>query len=131
MKFAPIVLRVLLAMPLIIFGLNKFVGFMEMPLPDEGSMAATFMMTMYGTYLAKFVALGEIVGGLMLLMKKTSALGAIIVMPILLNILAFHLFVDGEMSGIGMGVMLVVFDAAILYFNRERLLPILGDNGAA
>lgn len=130
MKYAPVVLRVLLAIPMIVFGLNKFLGFIPMPTPEEGSQAAAFMMAMYGTYLAKFVALGEITGGLLLLCKRTSALGAIILMPILLNILAFHLFVEGEAQGMLIGILLLIFDLIILYLNREALLRILIEDEA-
>lgn len=131
MKYASIIFRVLLALPMIIFGLNKFFHFMEVPPPEEGSMAATYMMVMFGTYLGKFVAIGEIVGGLMLLIKKTAALGAIILMPILLNILAYHFFVDGEMQGAVIGIMLVFFAVVVMVLNKDRLLPIIGDKGAA
>lgn len=131
MKHLPLILRVLLAIPMIFFGINKYAHFMEMPPPEEGSLAAGYMMTLFGTYLWHWVAATEIVGGIMLLMKKTSLFGAIILMPVLLNIVGYHLFVDGEMQGAVMGIMLTLFAVAIMYFNKARIAPILGEEGAA
>lgn len=104
---------------------------MEMPPPEEGSIAATYMAALFGTYLWKIVAGTEIIGGLLLLSKKTSLFGAILLMPVLLNIVFYHLFVDGEMQGAMMGLIFTLFAIGIMYFNKARISPIFSDEGAA
>ena len=95
MKYLPIVLKVLLALPLLIFGLNKLLPspFIQMP-PPAGAEAQLYMSALFGTYLAKSVALVEVVAAILLFVKKWENIALVILFPISLNILLFHLFHD-------------------------------------
>lgn len=131
MKFLPFIFRMLLALPMLIFGANKFIEFMPAPPLEPGSLPALFFTGLASTYLIYFIGLTEIVAAILLLFKKTSAFGALILMPISLNIVAYHLFVDGDTMGMGIGFFILVLNAGILYFNKARLLPIINEEGAA
>ncbi|MCE2777780.1 MAG: DoxX family membrane protein [Algoriphagus sp.] len=98
------IIRVLLALILIIFGLNKFLNFI--PLPPMPEAAQAFMGALIETgYLMVIVAIVEIIAGIFLLINRYSAFMLILIFPILLNALLFHLFLD--LKGIG-GALLTI-----------------------
>lgn len=106
------ILRAILALSLILFGVNKFFGFMplfEMPLA-----AANFMESIQNTgYVFYVVALLEVVIGLMLLFKKWVPFALILLAPISFNILLFHLFLD--ISDIWVAIIIVVINILLIY----------------
>lgn len=101
-KFIPIITKVMLAFLLTVFGLNKFLGFIQV-LPPPDPIAQTFLGAMFGSYLGKTVGAFEIVGGLLLLLPAMSFVGVLVLAPIVFNIVAFHVAHDF----IGNGIWLV------------------------
>ncbi|MFT5238777.1 MAG: putative oxidoreductase, partial [Flavobacteriaceae bacterium] len=87
------ILRIILSLGLIIFGLNKFFGFMPIPeLPED---ASSFMFSLEASgYVLQIVGFLEIVIGLMLLINKAVPFALLLLAPISANILLFHLFLD-------------------------------------
>lgn len=89
----------LLGLLMIVFGLNKFFGFIPVqPPPDET--AQQFLGTMFNSYLFVVVATAEIIGGVLLFSQKTRKWGIYLLAPILFNIVAFHLAHDFIGNGI-------------------------------
>ena len=99
MNKAQTIAGAILGLLFITFGLNFFLHFIPMPSPPEGSPAANFMGAMYGTGFLTFVKVLEILGGVLTALPKTRTLGLIILTPIVVNILAFHVFIT---SGAGL-----------------------------
>lgn len=109
--FAKIV-RLLLGAMLVLFGLNKFLGFM--PLPELPEKAASFMTSLVNTgYVLKAVGVLEIIIGVLLLMKKWVAFALTLLAPISINILLFHLFLDVE--GIAGALIVAVLNGMLIY----------------
>ena len=84
---------------MVIFGLNKFFGFIPVS-PPEDATAQQFLMTMFGSYLFMVVATVEIFGGILLFFRKTRFLGWLLLTPIVFNIVVFHLAHDFIGNGI-------------------------------
>lgn len=126
MKYLPIILRFLYGVPMVLAGVSKFVP-MEQPPFEEGSKAAIYMTAFGATYLVTLVGVTEIIGGLLMFFKKTSALGAIILAPVLVNILGYNLTVDPSLTGIIMSLIFTILAIAVFYFEKERLLPIINN----
>lgn len=107
--------QILLGIALIVFGSNKFLNFL--PLPEgtpEGAMS--FFGAMINTgYLFYLVGLVEVVTGLLFLTNKWVPFGLILIAPVLVNILLFHLFLD--MAGIAPGLILSII--AIILFKKH------------
>ena len=99
--------RFLLAIMMIVFGANKFLGFIEMP-PPEGKLAQQFMGAMFTTYLFKVVALSQIIGGVLLMIPRTAFIGFLIILPILVNIVGYHLFHDMPGNGLWLIVLFLM-----------------------
>ena len=87
------ILRIILALGLLVFGLNKFIGFI--PQPELSPEAAGFMNSLIDTgYVLYFLGILEIFIGLLLLLKKWVPFALLVLVPISVNILLFHIFLD-------------------------------------
>jgi len=115
------VTRSLLALILIVFGLNKFLNFM--PLPPMPEPAESFMGALMDTgYIMVIVAALEVISGIFLMINKYSALILVIVFPVLLNAFLFHLFLD--FKGIGGALLALSLTVFLMYksFNTYKAL---------
>ena len=93
MKHVPTIAGGLLGLLFVVFGLNFFLQFIPMPPgPPEGSPPALFMAAMFPTGYLTFVKVLEILGGVLVAIPRTRALGLLVLGPILVNILSFHVF---------------------------------------
>lgn len=106
------IVRILLGVILLVFGANKFFGFI--PLPELPEQANNFMTSLGATgYVLKIVGVLEIVIGALLLMKKWVAFALTLLAPISINILLFHLFLD--VTGIGGALLVAVLNGILIY----------------
>ena len=113
-------IRFLLGLIMVNSGLNKFLHYMPMPEMTEQAME---LMAAFGAsgYMFPLIAITEIIAGILLLSKKYTALGAVLMMPITVNILLFHAFLDT--AGMVMGIVLLLINIVILVFRKETSLP--------
>ncbi len=80
----------MLAVLFITFGSNKFLNFMAIPPPIDSN-AQAFMTGMFSSYLSSLVGFVEIFSSFMLLFRRTRFLGFLIIIPVVLNIILYHL----------------------------------------
>jgi putative oxidoreductase len=115
MKIATIIARILLALIFIVFGSNAFLHFLPMPPPPQG---------LVGDYLRVFVASGyiyvigamQIVGGLLLLIRRFVPLGLTILAAIIFNILVFHALMAPE--GFPPGLVVTLLELFLVWRYR-------------
>ena len=87
------VLRILLGIFVLIFGLNKFLNFLPAPEGMSANAGAYFGALVNGKTM-DLVALVEIVAGLALIFNKFGALMAVILMSVSVNAVLFHAVLD-------------------------------------
>jgi|6_EtaG_2_1085325.scaffolds.fasta_scaffold95821_2 hypothetical protein len=106
--------RIFLGVLLVVFGLNGFFGFI--PLPTHGGEAAAFLGALGATgYMFPLIKFVEVLSGLLLLTNRRVSLALAMVVPVLVNILAFHLFLSAD------GVMIpLLMTAATVYLIHTR-----------
>ncbi|HTB84092.1 MAG TPA: DoxX family protein [Candidatus Sulfotelmatobacter sp.] len=114
MKITTIIARILLGLVFVVFGANKFLHFLPNP-PMQGA-GAQFMGAMFETHYLYVVATFEVTGGLLLLAGRFVPLGLTLLGPVIVNILAFHIFMDNS----GLPVALVVSALALFLLWRHR-----------
>lgn len=115
MKKAELIIRILLGAMVLLFGSNKFLGFM--PMPPMTAEATTFMGALYNTgYMLKIVGLVQIITGGLLLSNKFTPLALVLLFPVMINAFFFHLFLD--ISGIG-GALFAVAMNVFLFFRHK------------
>ena len=115
MKIPILVCRLLLGFIFFVFGLNGILHFLpQPPIPGDAGIFATILMT--HKYMT-FVALLQIVGGLLLLVGRYIPLGLTILAPILVNILLFHITLMGG-SGIAPGLVCTLLELFLVFAYR-------------
>lgn len=113
------IVRILLGVILVLFGLNKLLPTAFIPLPEMPDDAAKFMTSLSTTgYVLKIVGILEIMIGAMLLLKKWVAFALILLAPISINILLFHLFLD--VSGIGGALLVTILNGMLIYKHWQQ-----------
>ena len=111
-----------LALLMVVFGFNKFLGFIPVE-PPADPIAQQFMGAMFSTYLFKVVAIAEIIGGILLVIPKTKFIGWLMLLPIIFNIVAFHIAHD--FIGNGIWLLPIVLFVAISYFNKDNIISLV------
>lgn len=125
MKFTVIAARVLLGLIFVVFGLNGFFNFIQPP--EMNDTARTFMGALAGTgYFMIVVKLVEVVSGLMILTGRFLPLGLILLAPVSVNILLFHIFLDP--STLAMAVIIVVMQLFLAWAYRDSFSSVLQAN---
>lgn len=115
------ILRIILALGLIVFGLNKFIGFMEMP--EMPANAGGFMSSLQATgYVLPIVGALEIIIGLLLLANKSVPFALLLLAPISVNILLFHLFLD--LPSIAGALVIAIINVILIYKHWKVYRPL-------
>ena len=117
-KVLAIICQVLLGLMFVVFGLNGFLHFISMgPPPPPSSLPGEYMASMMGSGWMHIVSGLEVVGGLLVLAGVTAPLGLIILGPIIVNALLFHLLMVGG-HGIGPAAAAAVLALVLVYAYR-------------
>ncbi len=109
-----IALRIVLGLILIIFGANKFIGFM--PTPELPEAAANFMGALNKTgYMFPLIGAVEVIVGLLLILNKWVGLALVVLAPVALNMVLFHIKLAP--GGIGAAALVTILNAVLIYAN--------------
>ena len=125
MKYVKFILCLLFGLMFINAGLDKFLHYMPMPedMPEEAKDAFGALMKL--PWLLPLVGIVEIVGGLLFILPKTRALGAIVILPIMVGILLHNCTVAPAAPGIGIAAVLFLINLWMLNDNREKYKTLL------
>tara|TARA_R110002049_G_scaffold107830_4_gene255637 strand:+ start:98 stop:499 length:402 start_codon:yes stop_codon:yes gene_type:complete len=115
-------LCILFGLMMVNSGLNKFFNYMPMPEMTEET------MQLMGAFVAikwifPLVAITEIMGGVLIAIPRTRALGAIVILPVMVGILVHHLVHD--MSTIGIVLVLLGINIWAIVANWNKYLPMI------
>lgn len=114
-------LRIVLGLILIIFGANKFIGFM--PTPDLPEAAGNFMGALANTgYMFPLIGLVEIIVGLLLVFNKWVAFALVLLAPVAVNMVLFHLKLAP--GGIGPAALVTILNVILIYANWDKYKPL-------
>lgn len=116
MKKIEIVVRYLLALVYLVFGLNYFLHFIPMP-PMSGT-PGTYMGILFTSNYLLIVKILEVSAGVLLALNLYTRLAALILLPISVNILLFHVLIAGNPA---MSIVILLLNVALLYFYAEDL----------
>lgn len=116
------VIRILLALVLLVFGSNKFFQFL--PAPEGMSAdAGAYFTALASVKLFTLIAIVEILTGLALLFNKWGALMALILMSVAVNAVLFHAMLDPGNIGFALGVL--VLNLLVLYGYKDKYKQLL------
>ncbi|WP_298319894.1 DoxX family membrane protein [uncultured Aquimarina sp.] len=109
-----VALRILLGVLLIVFGSNKFIGFLpdfEFANPEAGALFGALA----SSYILKTVGLIEVIVGLLLVSNKAVPFALVLMAPISVNIILFHATLDP--ANIAPGAFVFLINAFLIYAN--------------
>ena len=104
-------------------GLNKFFHYMPVPkdLPEKVVKAGTAFMEI--GWLMPLVGSAEIVGGILLILPRTRALGAMILIPVLTGVLLANIYMMP--SALPMVFIIIAVIVWTVLDNKEKYLPMI------
>jgi len=112
---AIVVARILLGALFLLFGLNFFLHFLKMPMPTGD--AGTYMGVLFMHHFLYVVGALQVIGGLLLLVGRFVPLGLVLLGPVIVNILLYHMLL--EPNGIAPGVVVTVLELFLLFAYRK------------
>ncbi|WP_298555434.1 DoxX family membrane protein [uncultured Algibacter sp.] len=115
------VLRILLGLFVLVFGLNKFLDFI--PMEEMSADAGAYFGALANSKTLTLVALVEIAAGLALIFNKFGALLALILMSVSVNAVLFHATLEpGSIPG---ALVLLVLNILVLYGYKNKYKDLL------
>jgi len=118
-----LVVSILFGLMFINAGLNKFFNYIPVPedLPEKMMNAMKAIMEI--GWLLPLIAVAEIIGGILFMIPKYRALGAIVIFPVMIGILLTNLLIAP--SGLPMALALLAINLWVIIENREKYLPMI------
>jgi putative oxidoreductase len=120
MQIATLIARILLGMIFLVFGLNGFLTFLHMP-PPEG-LAAQFIGALFASHYAYFLFALQILASLLLLTNQYVALALAVLAPIIVNILAFHIFMAP--TGVPLALLTTILWMVVMTRHLDAFRPL-------
>ena len=121
MRYAILGARILLGLIFLVFGLNMILHFIRMP-PPVGD-AVTWYSIMSGHHWMNFVAVVELICGVLLLVNRFVPLALVLLAPTIVNILLFHALLWPHGASIAiLALVLEVFLVAVYWRSFRPLL---------
>ncbi len=122
MKTATIIARTLLGLIFVVFGSNAFLHFIPMP-PMPDGLASDYMKSLFMSHYFYVVAVTQILGGLLVLSGRFTALGLLFLGPVIVNILCYHIFLNHE--GLPLACVVAVLALFLLWQKRGNFAGLL------
>uniref|UniRef100_UPI00404B37D6 DoxX family protein n=2 Tax=Gelidibacter sp. TaxID=2018083 RepID=UPI00404B37D6 len=122
MKIFKFILCLLFSLMFINAGLDKFLHYMPIP-PMEPELLKVGEAFMTISWLMPLIAIVGIIGGLLFIFPKTRALGAIVILPVMVGIMlhnAVYMPIGLAIAGI-----LFLINLWVLYVNKNKYQSII------
>ena len=116
MKILTLIVRLLLGLIFLVFGLNGFLNFLSMgPMPT--GLAGQFVGALFLSHYFWVVAALQIAGGALLLVNRFVPLGLVLLGPVIVNIVLYHVFLN--LTGVALAIVVVVLWLIVFYGHRQ------------
>ena len=115
MKIVTLIARLLLGLMFLVFGLNGFLNFINMPMPT--GLAGQFIGALAMSHYFWVVAALQVAGGALLLVNRFVPLALVLLGPVIVNIILYHLFLNP--SGAGLAAVVVILWGIVFYSYRQ------------
>jgi putative oxidoreductase len=116
MRIVALIARLLLGLISVVFGLNGFLNFLSMgPMPS--GLAGQFIGALAQSHYFWVVAALQVVGGALLLVNRYVPLGLVLLGPVIVNIILYHVFLNP--TGVGLAILVVILWLIVFYWHRQ------------
>ena len=93
-KYLPCIAGVLLGLCFLMASIPVLFSLVKIPSLPEGTPAWHFMQAFVPTGYIRFVKMFEFVGGIVVMIPRLRNIGLLLLGPVIVNIIAFHVLVD-------------------------------------
>lgn len=123
-RFLPAIARILMGLAFTVFGLNGFFHFIpepKTPMPEGAAAFAGGLMK--SGYMFPMIMGTQLLVGILLLINRFVPLALVLIIPVLVNIIAFHIFL--QPAGIVPGAVLMLIELYLAWCHRSAYRPLL------
>ena len=125
-RFLSAIARILMGLGFFIFGLNGFLQFIPQPKTPMPEGAVAFAGALMKTgYMFPLIAGTQLLVGVLLLVNRFVPLALVLIMPVLVNIIAFHIFLAPSASAMAPGAILMALELYLAWAYRDYYRPML------
>lgn len=122
-RFVPSIARVLLGLMFVVFGLNGFLAFIPPPPTGIPAPAMAFFGALSATgYMIPLISATQLLAGALLLTGVAVPLALVLLAPILVNIIAYHLFLDR--GSLPIPAVVVGAELYLAWVHRDAFRPL-------
>ena len=116
MKILTLIARLLLGLIFVVLGLNGFLNFLSMgPMPS--GLAGQFIGALMLSHYFWVVAALQIAGGALLLVNRFVPLALVLLGPVIVNIILYHVFLNP--TGAPLAIVVVILWLIVFYRHRQ------------
>ena len=116
MKNLTLIARLLLGLIFVLFGLNGFLNFLSMgPMPS--GLAGQFVGALVLSHYFWIVAALQVAGGALLLVNRFVPLSLVLLGPVIVNIILYHVFLNP--TGIALAIVVAILWLIVFYARRQ------------
>ena len=117
MKILTLIARLLLGLIFVVFGLNGFLNFLSMgPMPS--GLAGQFVGALVLSHYFWVVAALQVAGGALLLVNRFVPLALVLLGPVIVNIILYHVFLNP--TGIALAIVVAILWLIVFYAHRQH-----------
>ena len=127
-KYPPVIAGIVLGLLFVMASVMFFLKLYPEPKFPEGSPIAHFMSAFGPTGYMHVVKVFELLGGILVAIPRTRNLGLLVLGPIIVNIIAFHIFIAGAKGLLDpMFGVIVLCTLYLLWVGRKQFAGLIGD----
>lgn len=116
MRIVVLIARLLLGLIFVVFGLNGFLNFLNMG-PAPTGLAGQFIGALFVSHYYWVIAALQIIGGVLLLVNRYVPLGLVLLGPIIVNIICYHIFLLP--AGAALAAVVTILWLIVFYDKRQ------------
>jgi len=119
-KHLPTIAGILLGLCFLAASVPVLLNLITIPKMPEGTPAAHFMAAFVPTGYVKFVKMFEFIGGLVVMVPRLRNLGLLLLGPVIVNIIAFHILIDDPKHLLNPMLGIIIVSALYLLWDARK-----------
>jgi hypothetical protein len=123
--FLPAAARLVMGLLFLIMGLNGFLNFLPQPKGAMPPAAMAFIVALAGSgYMIQLVSATQVVVAVMLLSNRFVPLALALIAPVIVNIIAYHVFLLPTGASV-LGILAAVLEVYLAWLYRDVYRPMI------
>jgi hypothetical protein len=123
-RYLPAAARVVMGLTFLIMGLNGFLNFLPQPSTPIPAGAMAFLGALFKTgYMIPLVSGVQLLAGVLLVANRFVPLALVLIAPVIVNIIAYHIFLAPIF--VGPAIVVTVLELYLAWVYRAAYRPLL------